>query len=315
MLAAESLSSGPSGDDVMAQIRALARPASSRAPIPALVDRPIVLDFRDHSFTVGYRLRHDERREMAGFPGFAGAAFATRTSRKELFAEYRRRVAHDFEVGLRVPYLGLKEARPTRINTLAGAPFFFTTEDVRNENGLGDLTFLVARAWNRPGLSRRLGLEIETDTARGSIPDTRSLPLGSGQMDYSLSYGIKETRGNFALTGSAGLQVRGAGSVTSFSGATVRVDPGDQFFLRLRGDRRIEGWLTASLEAEARASGRDAIAGVEVPGTTRELIALTPILTYQASPLFEIIADAQIPLHAEGVADTIRIGAAVRWRY
>ncbi len=91
---------------------------------------------------------------------------------KELFAEYRRRVADDFEVGLRIPYLGLKEARPTQINTLAGAPFFFTTEDVRNENSLGDLTFLVARAWNRPGLSRRLGLEIEAATARGSIPDT-----------------------------------------------------------------------------------------------------------------------------------------------
>lgn len=300
--------------EVLAEIAGMARPAETKRR-PLLVERPIVLDFPEQSIVLGYRTRADERPEPVAAAGFPGLTFQTRAWTREAFVEARRRLGDRTELGIRVPFVDAKETRPTRIQPLATAPFFTTLEDVRTESGIGDVTLTVARAANRPGLSRRVALDLKLSNATASVPDARSLPLGSGQMDMALSYGVKRTRGRFAATAVAGATLRLEGTASDLSGRALELDPGDQLQLTLRADRAVRDWLTASLVVEGQAAGRESVGGVEVAGTSRQVVTATPVLTYQASEVLEVIASARYSMLAHGVADAPLFEAALRWRY
>lgn len=299
----------------MADVRALAKPLPAERSTPTLVERPLVLDFQDHSVQVGYRFRHDEVLRPAPVPAFPSLVLDDQRVERTATLEYRRKVGTDFEAGIRLPWTDLQESRPTLISPLATPPFFTALDEVKQEHGLGDLELFVAKAFNRPGLSRRLGLEVKLDNGRSSIPDATSLPLGTGQRDYSLSYGLKQTRGSFALAGSAGLRLRAEGDVGALTGPAVRYDPGDELFASVRADCRIERWWTASLTLQGLTSGRDRVNQAEQAGSSRQLVALTPTLTFQASPVLEVIAEVELPVVAHNVPDTAMFSAALRWRH
>jgi hypothetical protein len=299
----------------MADVRALAKPLPAERSVPALVDRPIVLDFEDHQVQLGYRFRHDEVLRPAAVPGFPALVLDDQRVERLAILEYRRRLGDSFEAGIRLPWANLQESLPTRISPLAVPPLFTASEAVRQESGLGDVELFVARAYNRPGLSRRLGLDVKLDNARSKVPDEASLPLGTGQRDFALSYGLKQTRGSFAVTGTAGVKLRTEGDSGTFDGGTVRYDPGDELFASVRADRQVESWWTASLTLQGLTSKRDSVNQAEQAGSSRQLVSLTPSFTFQASPVLEVVAEVELPLVAHNVPDTALFGAALRWRH
>lgn len=282
-------------------------------PAPTLVDRPLARDYRDHSLVAGYRASSGSYPESLGLPAFPTAYSRTRWTYQESYLSYRRAIGRDLEAGLVVPWLQLKESRPTRIYALASPPFFAVADDVRTSEGLGDLRFSLARAWNRPGLSRRLKLEFKPDTAHEAAPGAPE--LGTGQQDYALSYAAKRTRGSFALSAEAGARLRREAIWRSDGGGTaVAFDRGDELFATVRGDRRLRDCLTASLVLEAWAAGRDAWGGVELAGSSSRELAVTPTLTWQASEVLEAIAQVRIPVVTHGLVDEPLMDVALRWR-
>ncbi len=298
------------------QVRAELQKLAGRVavePAPTLVDRPLARDYRDHTLVAGYRSSSGSYPESLGLPAFPAAYSRTRWTYRESYLSYRRAIGHDLEAGVLVPWLQLKESRPTRIHAMAAPPFFAVADDIRSSEGLGDLRFSVARAWNRPGLSRRLKLEFKPGTAHEAAPGAPE--LGTGQQDYALSYAAKRTRGSFALTGEAGTRLRREAVWRSDGGGTaVAFDRGDELFATVRGDRRVRNCLTASLVLEAWAAGRDAWGGVDLAGSSSRQLAVTPALTWQASEVLEAIAQVRIPVVTHGLVDEPLLDVALRWR-